>query len=124
MITQIQSEYNDIIKEIIILSNTQNKEKKVFTARIYFKDTSQLAVRDIAIYLNKHSVKRKYAYQWMDTNNQLIIRWDNAEHHPHIENAPYHKHIDKDENVKPAPEVTLREVLNIIRSAIDQTMNS
>lgn len=29
-----------------------------------------------------------YSYHWMEENNQLRIRWDNAEHYPELPNFP------------------------------------
>ncbi|SDX32811.1 hypothetical protein SAMN05421644_101105 [Allochromatium warmingii] len=37
----------------------------------------------------------KYAYQWQTSDQQLIMRWDNAEHWPDIATFPHHKHVAK-----------------------------
>jgi hypothetical protein len=36
--------------------------------------------------------KIKYRYQYMDADLTLIFRYDNAQHHRHIETFPHHKH--------------------------------
>jgi len=40
-----------------------------------------------------------YSYHWQNTENQLIMRWDNAKHHPQIRTFPHHVHIDNEDNV-------------------------
>lgn len=37
--------------------------------------------------------KLKYRYHYMNEANQLIFRYDNANHHPQIKTFPHHKHI-------------------------------
>lgn len=56
-----------------------------------------------------------YSYHYQGANKRLIFRYDNAEHHPELENFPHHKHIG--DKVFSAEEVSLNEVLGLI---IDQ----
>jgi hypothetical protein len=35
----------------------------------------------------------KYRYHFMDCNNNLVFRYDNAPHHKDIESFPHHKHL-------------------------------
>ncbi len=37
--------------------------------------------------------REKYRYHFMDGNDQLIFRYDNAPHHPEIATFPDHKHL-------------------------------
>lgn len=53
--------------------------------------------------------KIKYRYQYMDTTNTLIFRYDNAPHHKHLKTFPHHKHVHND--VKESSEPTLFDVL-------------
>lgn len=34
----------------------------------------------------------KYSFHWQNAHGDLIKRWDNAPHHPTLENAPHHIH--------------------------------
>jgi hypothetical protein len=36
---------------------------------------------------------KKYRYHWQDASNNVIRRWDNAAHHPHLPHAPHHVHL-------------------------------
>jgi hypothetical protein len=60
----------------------------------------------------------KYAYYWLDTNNNLIIGWDNAPHHPHLATHPDHKHVTTQANIQPSTEVSLEAVLGVIKETI------
>lgn len=55
-----------------------------------------------------------YSYHWMDENNQLRIRWDNAEHYPKLPNFPHHRHEGDEKNVLPGEPMSLFTVLDII----------
>jgi hypothetical protein len=52
-------------------------------------DDSRLEIRDYLFIDNK----RTYAYQWMESDNRLRMRWDNAPHWPEISTTPHHCHI-------------------------------
>ncbi len=59
--------------------------------------------------------KTDYAYHYQDDQNNLIFRYDDAPHYPHISTHPHHKHIwypiTKIEEIAPATPPHLREVL-------------
>jgi hypothetical protein len=40
--------------------------------------------------------QEKYRYQLMDANNQILFRYDNAPHYPHVATFPHHKHLPTD----------------------------
>jgi Family of unknown function (DUF6516) len=54
-----------------------------------------------------------YAYQYMDTENGLIFRYDNTGHHQklNLPTFPHHKHDGSEANVVAADAPTLAEVL-------------
>jgi len=56
----------------------------------------------------------KYAYYWLDAQNNLIIGWDNAPHHPHLSTHPHHKYVASQTDIQPSTETELEAVLNII----------
>ena len=51
----------------------------------------------------------KYSYHWQDSEGNLILRWDNAPHHPHLDTSPHHVH--KGKKVLPSFRVCIDEVL-------------
>jgi len=54
-----------------------------------------------------------YSFQWQKNGN-LLIRWDNAPHHRHLETFPHHKHVGSKDNIQPSKEVSLEDVLKTI----------
>ena len=88
--------------------------KKVYNSRqgyiggsITFENGHRLdfiKVKDIEV-----AEKLKYRYQYMDENQALIFRYDNAPHHKSMRTFPHHKHTLSE--VQPSPEPTLHGVL-------------
>lgn len=57
----------------------------------------------------------RYAYYWLDEDNDLIVGWDNAPHHLHLPGFPHHRHVASQENVEASEETTPEEILAAIR---------
>jgi hypothetical protein len=53
--------------------------------------------------------KDKYSYHFMDENNILFFRYDNANHHKEITTYPHHKHLST--KIIESSEPTLFDVL-------------
>ncbi len=81
-------------------------------AKIHFKDNSILHLREF-IYVELKLDRKMYAYQYMDNNNKLIFRYDNAEHHRQLNlpNFPHHKHDKNEDNVINSHAPFLNEIL-------------
>lgn len=60
----------------------------------------------------------KYAYYWLDGNNNLLIGWDNAPHHPYLSTHPDHKHIATQVNIQPSTETNLQAVLEVVKAKL------
>ena len=58
-----------------------------------------------------------YRFHWQDKNGRLIKRWDNAPHHPELENFPHHYHIP-DEPAKPFRLINVKEILKEIEEKL------
>jgi len=76
--------YSDIVIDYHIPSARERYNKLIQEARITFVDTSKFVVHDILFFLDKDSIRRKYSFQWMNADNTLIIRWDNAPNHKEV----------------------------------------
>ncbi|MHA1855111.1 MAG: toxin-antitoxin system TumE family protein [Promethearchaeota archaeon] len=57
-----------------------------------------------------------YRYQLMDENNNLIIRWDSAPHHPEISTSPYHLH--KNDKIEESEKMNIQKLLAILSNFI------
>lgn len=110
---EVIEEFSEIISSYQILQNEEVEGGRKFKAIIRFIDSSRLEGRDFVF-----PQKRYYSFHWMKDDNSLIIRWDNAEHHPTIKTFPFHLHFGKKENLQESPEVTLYDVLNYIKGII------
>ncbi len=53
-----------------------------------------------------------YRYHVMDSQNKLLVRWDNAPHHSELETYPHHIHTKN--GVKSANQLSLAEILDVI----------
>lgn len=58
----------------------------------------------------------KYRYQYMNSQRQMIFRYDNAPHHPELPSHPHHKHAGN--VVTSAYLPSLKEILNEISAAL------
>jgi hypothetical protein len=60
--------------------------------------------------------KTEYAFHYQDANGQLVLRYDNAPHHPEIPTHPQHKHIEDRIEAAEAPDLSdvLREIDQIL----------
>ena len=81
-------------------------------AVVYLVDNSSLHIRDY-LFIDG---SRKYAFHWQDQKQNLIRRWDNAEHYPHLASFPFHVHTP--DAVEDSPPMTLRKVLEFIKTQI------
>ena len=58
-----------------------------------------------------YSKKVKYRYHYMDEDQNMIFRYDNAPHHANVSTFPHHKHEFDENKVVSSPEVNLDRVL-------------
>lgn len=62
----------------------------------------------------------RYAYYWLKQNDELLIGWDNAPHHPEVSTHPHHKHIAKQKDIQPSEETKLEDVLEVIKHKLQE----
>ena len=61
-----------------------------------------------------------YGYHWMTASGDLVRRWDNAPHYPHLPGFPDHVHEGDEKNILPGEPMNLFTILD----AIAATKNS
>lgn len=86
-----------------------------YKGRITFLDGSILEFTEIIVF---EISKRKYSFQWMNSDYSLISRWDNALHHNHILTFPHHKHVGENE-IESSQERFLEDILFEISSSFE-----
>ena len=82
-----------------------------YKVKAYISDNSELYAKDRVEYQ-----ERDYSFHWQDADKQLIIRWDNRPHHPHIKTHPHHKHLPQ--SVEESHNISLEEVLDFIENKL------
>ncbi len=60
----------------------------------------------------------KYSFHWHDAAGNLICRWDNAPHHPELDNFPHHVHTK--DTVSASSGMDFRKVLGEVKAALEQ----
>lgn len=53
--------------------------------------------------------KTKYRYHYMNADDTMIFRYDNSQHHSHLDNFPHHKHTTT--QIIASTEPTLQDIL-------------
>jgi hypothetical protein len=102
------AKHKRFIKSFHISLYEQEGEMLRFKVQLTFTNDSKLSIKEY-VFENK---ERKYAYHWTDSSENLICRWDNANHWPDISTFPHHKHIGNE--VFESTKISLGDVLNSI----------
>ena len=99
--------FEQYIDSYTVTQFEQNGDNLRFRMIVHFKDSSKLYIKEIII----EGTKRKYGYQWLDQNDQLICRWDNALDWPDIVTVPHHKHLKAEDNVLPSENIEFSAIM-------------
>ena len=88
-------------------------EFKLFDQGFYLKihailkNNTELHIREYS-----DAMERAYSYHWQGEDKKLIMRWDNAPHHKHVESYPHHVHVG--EKVSPNIYIACTEIMKMI----------
>ena len=104
--------YSHIVEDYILNKQTFTQEKGAVDGEVFFNDESKLSFLEV-VNTNKQE-KEKYSYHYMDNENELIFRYDNAKHYRKIKTFPHHKHTSKGVigSTEPKIENVLSEIEN------------
>jgi len=80
--------------------------------RLRFWDGSLLQMEEALIARRFTIIKVRYSYHYQRADGTLVVRYDNAPHHPELPGFPNHKHTPA--GIEPAEPPDLSEVLNEI----------
>ena len=91
-------------------------------AIVTFEDNSRLELMEYVRTTTGGGIEvNRYSFHWMDADNQLRVRWDNAEHYPKLPNFPHHRHDGDEKNVLPSEPMNLFKALDIITGQLKKT---
>lgn len=104
-------EKNNVVKDFEVLAF------EIFEGGFYIKIKATL-IDNTELHIREYSDvnERDYSYHWQDSNNKLLIRWDNSEHHKQVETYPHHVHSD--DNILPSYAISCEEILKVITEKI------
>lgn len=112
MFYKLAEEFSDIITAYSVVEYNRYGSATSLVAKVEFKDRSLLHIKDYVLIEGK----RKYSYHWQDAQGRLITRWDNSPHHRELSTFPHHRHLP--EEVVASRERTIKDVLVVIKDAI------
>ena len=114
-IKQILEEFADLIVNTQILTAKEGEDDGLFQYKLLLKlkNGNRLIIDERMTRLGY-----RYSYQWMESDNTLIIRWDDAPHTHEVATMPHHKHVGSNENVQSSEEMNTRKVLQFIAKII------
>ena len=86
---------------------------------LYFVDGSTFHLREF-VDVEITADRLMYAYQFIDSSKNLVLRYDNTGHHKKIglSTYPHHKHDGSEDNVIPSAAPDLATVLQEIESLV------
>ncbi|CAD6492576.1 MAG: hypothetical protein CHKLHMKO_00301 [Candidatus Argoarchaeum ethanivorans] len=99
---------NPIVESVEIISEKIGGKEGYLRIIIGLPDDSVIQCFEYALFDESIELS-KYSFHWQDVAGNLICRWDNAPHHPELDNFPYHVHTK--DKVIASSEMNLRKVL-------------
>ncbi len=107
-----------LIASYSTLEKIFSSKKGFIEGEIIFEDESKLHFAEVKN--TDRMEKNKYRYHYMDENDSMIFRYDNARHYPDLATFPHHKHTIQ--NVIEAKEPNLNEVLAEIEPTVTRNL--
>ncbi|MDJ0903335.1 MAG: DUF6516 family protein [Xenococcus sp. MO_188.B8] len=117
---QLLIESSGIVQIFKIESDKRGIYEGFIRGKIFFHDNSLIHFREF-VYVEISIDRKMYSYQYMNSQNNLIFRYDNTEHHRklNLSTFPYHKHDGSEDNVIKSDAPSLAEVLNEVEIILE-----
>jgi len=103
--------HSSLVKDLEVIEVVEEESVQLLRVRAEIIDGSLLHLRE-AIFPQTS----KYSYHWQARTGELLMRWDNAPHHPEIPTYPDHKH--EGEQISSSARVSVEEVLAEIAAVL------
>lgn len=106
---------SDLVQSYNLTPDKRDTYEGFLKAEVVFTDQSILFIREFSS-VETIIDRDMYSYQYMDSTNNLIFRYDNTPHHQklNLPTFPHHKHAGSEENVIASSAPFLAEVLQEI----------
>lgn len=108
-----------IVKGLTIERDKRGMYEGFIRGKINFQDNSLLHFREF-VYVEISIDRKMYSYQYMNSDNNIIFRYDNTEHHRKLNLAtfPHHKHEGSEDNIVQSNAHFLADVLKEIEKIL------
>ncbi|MDM8526018.1 DUF6516 family protein [Desulfococcaceae bacterium HSG8] len=90
---------------------TDEEKILVYRIKITLPGGGLLEMRERIVESEEHCKTTTYSFRWQNRDRTLVKRWDNAPHHPELDNFPHYIHADDESDVIPGESVNALEVL-------------
>lgn len=108
-----------VVVTVEIVSEWTTENNGYFRARMWLTNGDFLEISEYFVVQVRESLTLEYRYQWMDEGQQnLIKRWDNAEHYPGLPNFPHHVHVGDKGRVISGQSLSIMDLMEIIEREI------
>ncbi|MDX2249158.1 MAG: DUF6516 family protein [Bacteroidia bacterium] len=114
------NQFDSSISDQSTTEKAYSEKKGFIEGEILFTDDSRLDFAEVKD--TDHESKIKYRYHYMNNENELIFRYDNAPHYPELESFPHHKHTQ--DGVYPCSEPEIDNVLSEIEPLVIEKENN
>lgn len=104
-----------LVQSFNLTANKKGDYLGFIRGEVNFTDCSILYGREF-VDVKTTILRGMYSYQYMDSSNNLIFRYDNTPHHKklNLPNYPHHKHEGSQDNIISSNAPTLADILNEI----------
>lgn len=103
--------HSPLVKDLEVIEVVEEESVQFLRVRAEIIDGSLLYVRELFL-----PDRSKYSYHWQARTGEMLLRWDNAPHHPKIPTHPDHKH--EREQIGPSARVSVEEVLEELTAVL------
>ncbi|MGB3852553.1 MAG: DUF6516 family protein [Tunicatimonas sp.] len=110
--------YAHLIMDFSTFEKTYSSKKGFIQGEVIFEDESKLHFAEVKDTTEERKIK--YRYHYMDKNDTMIFRYDNASHYPELATFPHRKHTIQ--KVIETKEPNLDDVLTEIELIVIKNM--
>ena len=100
--------YRDMILDYEVVLHRIRRDVEQIKAIAFLEDGTNLRISEVFV----SGALKKYSYYWLDQHNDLLIGWDNSNHHSEIETFPHHRH--RQGRIEASQQQNLQAVLDCI----------
>ncbi len=113
-IEKIINSFNEITDNYSTRKKIYNDSQGLIFGEIIFKNEFTLSFLELIDTSQKKKIK--YKYHFMNSEKELIFRYDNSKNHPNLLNFPHHVHLQNEISASSEPDFF--DILIEIRDSI------